>query len=69
MAEHRRTDASELWCWRSLLRGPWTAKRPNPSVLEEINPEYSWEGLKIPIFWPPDTKSLLTGKDPAAGKD
>ena len=47
MAEHRRIDASELWCWRSLLRGPWTAKRPNPSVLEEINPEYSWEGLML----------------------
>ena len=44
-AEHRRIDASELWCWRRLLRSPWTARRSNQSILKEINPEYSLEGL------------------------
>ena len=43
-AEHRRIDAFELWCWRRLLRVPWTA-RSNQSILKEINPEYSLEGL------------------------
>ena len=46
-AEHRRTDAFELWCWRRLLRVPWTAKRSNQSILKEINPEYSLEGLML----------------------
>ena len=44
-AEHRRIDASELWCWRRLLRVPWTARRSNQSILKEITPEYSLEGL------------------------
>ena len=44
-AEHRRTDALELWCWRRLLRVPWTIRRSNQSVLKEISPEYSVEGL------------------------
>ena len=44
-AEHRRTDPFELWCWRRLLRVPWTGRRSNQSVLKEINPEYSLEGL------------------------
>ena len=44
-AEHRRTDAFELWCWRRLLRDPWTAGRSNQSILKEIRPEYSFEGL------------------------
>ena len=44
-AERRRTDAFELWCWRRLLRVPWTAKRSNQSILKEISPEYSLEGL------------------------
>ena len=44
-AEHRRIDAFELWCWRRLLRVPWTAKRSNQSILKEISPEYSLEGL------------------------
>ena len=44
-AEHPRTDAFELWCWRRLLRVPWTARRSNQSVLKEISPEYSLEGL------------------------
>ena len=44
-AERQRIDAFELWCWRRLLRVPWTARRSNQSVLKEINPEYSLEGL------------------------
>ena len=44
-AEHQRTDAFELWCWRRLLRVPWTARRSNQSVLKETSPEYSMEGL------------------------
>ena len=47
-AEHRRTDAFELWCWRRLLRIPWTA-RSNQSILKEINPEYSLEGLMLKL--------------------
>ena len=43
--EHQRIDAFELWCWRTLLRLPWRARRSNQSILKEINPEYSWEGL------------------------
>ena len=46
-AEHRRIDAFELWCWRRLLRVPWTARRSNQSILEEISPEYSLEGLML----------------------
>ena len=48
-AEHRRTDAFELWCWRRLLRFPWTARRSNQSILKEINPEYSLEGLMLKL--------------------
>ena len=57
--------------YHSLLRVPWTARRSNQSILKEINPEYSLEGLmlKAPILWPPDEKSQLTGKHPDAGKD
>ena len=63
----RRIDAFELWCWRILLRLPWTA-RTNQSILKEINPEYSLEGLmlKLQNF---DVKSQLIRKDPVAGKD
>ena len=46
-AEHRRIDAFELWCWRRLLRVPWTARRSSQSVLREINPEYLLEGLML----------------------
>ena len=46
-AEHQRIDAFELWCWRRLLRVPWTARRSNQSILEEISPEYSLEGLML----------------------
>ena len=48
-AEHRRIDAFELWCWRRLLRVPWTAKRSNQSTLKEISPEYSLEGLILKL--------------------
>ena len=46
-AESQRIDAFELWCWRRLLRAPWTARRSNQSILKEINPEYSLEGLML----------------------
>ena len=48
-AEHPRTDAFELWCWRRLLRVPWTARRSNQSILKEISPEYSLEGLTLKL--------------------
>ena len=48
-AEHQRIDAFELWCWRSLLRVPWTARRSNQSILKEISPEYSLEGLMLKL--------------------
>ena len=51
-AEHRRIDAFELWCWRRLMRVPWTSGRSNQSIVNEISPEYSLEGLmlKLPYF-------------------
>ena len=48
-AEHRRIDAFKLWCWRRLLRVPWTARRSNQSILKEISPEYSLEGLMLKL--------------------
>ena len=48
-AEHQRIDAFELWCWRRLLRVPWTARRTNQSILKEISPEYSLEGLMLKL--------------------
>ena len=48
-AEHQRIDAFELWCWRRLLRVPWTARRSNQSILKEITPEYSLEGLMLKL--------------------
>ena len=54
-AEHRRIDAFELWCWRRLLRVPWTARRSNQSILKETSPEYSLEA-ETPILWPRDAK-------------
>ena len=55
-AECRRIDAFELWCWRRLLRVPWTAEKSNQSILMEISPEYSLEA-ETPILWPPDAKN------------
>ena len=48
-AEHQRIDAFKLWCWRRLLRVPWTVRRWNPSILKEINPEYSLKGLMLKL--------------------
>ena len=48
-AEHQRIDALELWCWRRLLRVPWTARRYNQSILKEISPEYSLKGLMLKL--------------------
>ena len=48
-AEHRRIDAFELWCWKRLLRVPWTARRSNQSILKEISPKYSLEGLMLKL--------------------
>ena len=48
-AEHQRIDAFELWCWRRLLRGPWTARRPNQSILKEISPGCSLEGMMLKL--------------------
>ena len=57
-AEDRRTDAFELWCWRRLLRVPWTARRSNESILKEISPVCSLEGLMLKlILWPYDMRS------------
>ena len=71
-AECLRIDAFELWCWRRLLRVLWEARRSNQSILKEINPEHSLEGLMLkhaPILWPSDVKSQLIGKVPGTGKD
>ena len=69
-AEHQRIHAFELWCWRRLLRVPWTARRSSQSILKEISPECSFEGLmlklKLQYF---GHMNLLTRKDPDAGKD
>ena len=48
-AEHQRIDPSDLWCWRRLLRVPWSARRSNQSILKEISPEYSLEGLMLKL--------------------
>ena len=57
-AECQRIVAFELWCWRRLLRVPWTARRSNQSILKEISPEYSLEGLMLNLkLWPPDEKN------------
>ena len=48
-AEHQRTDGFELWCWRRLFRVPWIATRSNQSILKEISPEYSLEGLLLKV--------------------
>ena len=71
-AEHRRIDALELWCWRTLLRAPWTR------VIKPVNPNGNQPWIftgrtdakaEAPILWPPDGKSWLTGKDRDVGKD
>ena len=68
--EYQRIDAFELWCWRRLLRVPWTARRSNQSILKEISPGCSLDTkAETPILWPPHVKSWLIGKDPDAGRD
>ena len=69
-AECQRIDACELWCWRRLLRVPWTARRSNQSILKKINPEYSLEGLmlKFQYFGHLMRKSQLIRKDLNSGK-
>ena len=71
-AEHRRTDAFKLWCWRSFLRVPWTTRRSNQSILKEISPKYSLKGLMLKLklqyfghlMWSVDSleKTLMLGK-------
>ena len=59
-AEYQRTDAFELWCWRRLLRVPWTARRSNQSILKEISPGFSLERMMLKlvlVLWPPHAKS------------
>ena len=69
-AECQRIDSFELWCWRRLLRVPWTTRIPNQSILKKINPEYSLEDCCWSSnVWPPDVKRQLVGKVPDAGKD
>ena len=76
--EHRTIDTFELWCWRRLLRVPWTARRSNQSILKEINPEYSLEGLMLKLklqyfghlVWRTDSleKALMPGKIEVGGE-
>ena len=72
-AERWRIDVFELWCWRRLLRVPWTARRSNQSILKQISPGCSLEGLmlklKLQILWPPHVKSWLIGKETDARTD
>ena len=70
-AECQRIDTFQSWCWRRLLRVPWTARRSNQSILKKINPEYSLERLllKLQYFGHLRQKSQLTGKDSDVGKD
>ena len=71
-AEHQRIDAFKLWCWRRLLRVPWTGRRSNQSILKEINPEYSLEGLMLKLklqYFGHWYEELTPRKDPDAGKD
>ena len=78
-AERQRTDVFELWCWRRLLRVPWTARRSNKSILKEISPEYSFEGLMLKLkfqycghlMWRADSleKTVMLGKIEAGEED
>ena len=69
--EGQRIDASELWCWRRLLRVPWTTRRSNQSIPKKSNWIFTgiFTDAEAPILWPPDAKGWLIGKDPDAGKD
>ena len=70
-AECQRIDAFELWCWRRLLKVPWTARRSNLSILKEISPEYSLEGLMLKLklqYFGHLMRKTVIGKDPDVGK-
>ena len=68
--KHQRIDASKVWCWRRLLRIPWTGRRTNQSILKDINPEYSLEGLKLKLqyFGHLMQRADLLEKTPMLGK-
>ena len=71
-AEHRRIDAFELWCWRRLLRVPWTERRSKESILKEISPGCSMERLMLKLklqYFGHFMRRVLIGKDPDAGRD
>ena len=72
-AERRRIDAFELWCWRSLLRVPWTSRRSNQSIAKGDQPWVFFgrndAKAETPVLWPPHVKSWLIGKDPDTGRD
>ena len=69
-AEHRRIDAFELWCWRRLLRVPWTARRSNQSILKDISPGITLQGMMLRLkLQSPHAKNWLIGKDSDAGRD
>ena len=72
-AERQRMDAFEPWCWRRLLRDTWTARRSNQSILKEISPKCSLEGLLLKLKFeycsPPDANSRVIGKDSDVGRD
>ena len=71
-AEHQRIDAFELWCWRRLLRVPWTARRSNQSILNEINSGISLDGMMLKLklqYFGHLMRRVLIGKDSDAGRD
>ena len=71
-AQHWRIDAFELWCWRRLLRVPWTARRSNQSILKEISRVFFGKNdakTETPVLWPPHVKNWLIGRDSDAGRD
>ena len=75
-AEHQRSNAFELWCWRKLLRVPWTARRSSPRKPVHLKGNQPWIFIgrtdaeaEVPILWPPDAKNWLIGIHPDAGKD
>ena len=71
LLKHRRIDAFELWCWRRLLRVPWTARRSNQSILKQPWDFFGRNDAKAetPVLWPPHAKSWLIGKDSDTGRD
>ena len=72
-AEHQKTDAFDLWCWRRLLRGPWTARRSNQSIPKGnqlcILIGRTDAEAEVPVLWLPDVNTCSSLKDPDAGKD